>query len=85
LVFSIDAAHVFKAAVYRLTKTFFLNATEPPADMPRSTLVRAIEVRSPCEQAYQQLESKLGLDRYERRSRTGLHHALSTMIAFGYL
>jgi hypothetical protein len=29
-------------------KTFFLNATEPAADMSRSTMVRAIKARSPC-------------------------------------
>jgi hypothetical protein len=39
-----------------------------------------------CEQARQQMEEELGLDRFEGRSWTGLHrHALMTMIAFAFL
>ena len=60
--------------------------TNHPADTPRRTLVRAIKARWACEQAHQQLKDELGLDHYEGRSWIGLHHhALLTMIAFGYL
>ena len=60
--------------------------TNHPADTPRRTLVRAIKARWSCEQAHQQLKDELGLDHYEGRSWLGLHHhALLTMIAFGYL
>jgi len=60
--------------------------TNHPADTPRRTLVRAIKARWACEQAHQQLKDELGLDHYEGRSWLGLHHhALLTMIAFGYL
>jgi SRSO17 transposase len=60
--------------------------TNRPPDTPRRTLVRAIKARWACEQAHQQLKDELGLDHYEGRSWTGLHHhALLTMIAFGYL
>jgi SRSO17 transposase len=51
------------------------NATQP-----------AIKARWACEQAHQQLKDELGLDHYEGRSWLGLHHhALLTMMAFGYL
>ncbi|ABM35750.1 hypothetical protein Pnap_0428 [Polaromonas naphthalenivorans CJ2] len=60
--------------------------TNHPADTPRITLVRAIKARWACEQAHQQLKDELGLDHYEGRSWLGLHHhALLSMIAFGYL
>ena len=60
--------------------------TNHPADTPRRTLVRAIKARWACAQAHQQLKDELGLDHYEGRSWLGLHHhALLTMIAFGYL
>jgi SRSO17 transposase len=60
--------------------------TNHPADTPRRTLVRAIKARWACEQAHQQLKDELGLDHYEGRSWLGLHHhALLSMIAFGYL
>lgn len=60
--------------------------TNHPADTPRMTLVRAIKARWACEQAHQQLKDELGLDHYEGRSWLGLHHhALLSMIAFGYL
>ncbi len=60
--------------------------TNHPPDTPRRTLVRAIKARWACEQAHQQLKDELGLDHYEGRSWLGLHHhALLTMIAFGFL
>ena len=60
--------------------------TNHPADTSRMTLVGAIEARWECEQVHQQLKDELGLDHYEGRSWRGLHHhALLTMIAFGYL
>ena len=60
--------------------------TNHPAGTPRITLVRAIKARWSCEQAHQQLKDELGLDHYEGRSWLGLHHhALLSMIAFGYL
>ena len=60
--------------------------TNHPADTPRRTLVRAIKARWACEQAHQQLKDELGLDHYEGRSWLGLHHhALLSMMAFGYL
>ena len=64
-------------------KYYFANH---PAGTPRMTLVRAIKARWACEQAHQQLKDELGLDHYEGRSWLGLHHhALLTMMAFGYL
>ena len=61
-------------------------STGHPAGTPRRTLVRAIKARWACEQAHQQLKDELGLDHYEGRSWLGLHHhALLTMMAFGYL
>ena len=60
--------------------------TNHPAGTPRMTLVRAIKARWACEQAHQQLKDELGLDHYEGRSWLGLHHhALLSMMAFGYL
>jgi SRSO17 transposase len=50
------------------------------------TLVAAIKARWVCEQAHQQLKEELGLDHFEGRSWTGLHHhALLTMIACAFL
>lgn len=49
-------------------------------------LAQAINARWSCEQVHQQLQEELGLDRFEGRSWTGLHHhALLTMIAFTFL
>lgn len=60
--------------------------TNHAADASRRTLVRAIKARWVCEQAHQQLKGELGLDHFEGRSWTGLHHhALLTMIAFAWL
>ena len=46
----------------------------------------AIKARWACEQAHQQLKEELGLDHFEGRSWTGLHHhALLTMMALAFL
>jgi SRSO17 transposase len=50
------------------------------------TLARLIQSRWSCEQAHQQMKEELGLDHYEGRSWTGLHHhALLSMIALSFL
>ncbi len=57
-----------------------------PADTDLKTLAAAIKARWICEQAHQQLKGELGLDHFEGRSWSGLHHhALLTMIAFAFL
>jgi len=65
------------------TKYYFSNY---PAEATLQQLVVAIKARWSCEQAHQQLKEELGLDHFEGRSWHGLHHhALMTMIAFGFL
>lgn len=50
------------------------------------TLARLIKSRWSCEQGHEQLKNELGLDHYEGRSWSGLHHhALLSMIAFCFL
>lgn len=57
-----------------------------PADTSLKTLAGIIKARWSCEQAHQQLKEELGLDHFEGRSWHGLHHhALLTLIAFGFL
>lgn len=57
-----------------------------PAETSLKTLAGIIKARWACEQAHQQLKEELGLDHFEGRSWHGLHHhALLTMIAFGFL
>jgi SRSO17 transposase len=57
-----------------------------PAEASLETLVAALKARWSCEQAHQQMKEELGLDHFEGRSWTGLHHhALLTMIAFAFL
>jgi SRSO17 transposase len=57
-----------------------------PPDTPLEVLVAALKARWSCEQAHQQMKEELGLDHFEGRSWTGLHHhALLTMIAFAFL
>ena len=47
-------------------------------------MISALRFRS--EQAHQQMKEELGLDHFEGRSWSGLHHhALLTMIAFAFL
>jgi SRSO17 transposase len=49
-------------------------------------LARQIKGRWVCEQAHEQLKQELGLDHFEGRSWTGLHHHLVlTLIAFAFL
>lgn len=65
-------------------KKYYL-ANHPPGT-PLETLAAAIKARWSCEQAHQQMKEELGLDHFEGRSWSGLHHhALLTMIAFGFL
>ena len=57
-----------------------------PATATLPQLARAIKARWVCEQAHQQLKEELGLDHFEGRSWTGLHHhALLTQLAFTFL
>jgi SRSO17 transposase len=57
-----------------------------PPDASLETLVAALKARWSCEQAHQQMKEELGLDHFEGRSWSGLHHhALLTMIAFAFL
>jgi SRSO17 transposase len=57
-----------------------------PVDASLEMLVTALKARWSCEQAHQQLKEELGLDHFEGRSWTGLHHhALLTMIAFAFM
>ena len=60
--------------------------TNHPKGITLRQLARAIKARWVCEQAHQQLKEELGLDHFEGRSWSGLHHhALLTMIGFAYL
>jgi SRSO17 transposase len=57
-----------------------------PAETPLDVLARKLKARWSCEQAHQQMKQELGLDHFEGRSWSGLHHhALLTMIAFAFL
>jgi SRSO17 transposase len=57
-----------------------------PADTPLEVLVASLKSRWACEQAHQQMKEELGLDHFEGRSWSGLHHhSLLTMIAFAFL
>jgi SRSO17 transposase len=57
-----------------------------PADTPLQVLAESLKARWSCEQAHQQMKEELGLDHFEGRSWSGLHHhALLTMIAFAFL
>lgn len=60
--------------------------TNHPADTPLETIAGVIKARWACEQAHQQMKEELGLGHFEGRSWHGLHHhALLSMIAFGFL
>jgi SRSO17 transposase len=60
--------------------------TNLPVSASRKRIVATIKARWACEQAHQQLKEELGLDHFEGRSWSGLHHhALLTMIAFAFL
>jgi SRSO17 transposase len=57
-----------------------------PASASHQQIVGAIKARWACEQGHQQMKEELGLDHFEGRSWSGLHHhALLTMIAFAFL
>lgn len=57
-----------------------------PVSASKREIVGALKARWACEQAHQQMKEELGLDHFEGRSWPGLHHhALLTMIAFGFL
>ena len=60
--------------------------TNHAPDTPLRALAAAIKARWVCEQAHQQLKEELGLDHFEGRSWSGLHHhAVLAMIAFAFL
>jgi SRSO17 transposase len=60
--------------------------TNHPVPAALRTLARAIKARWSCEQAHQQMKEELGLDHFEGRSWTGLHHhVLLTMMAYAFL
>lgn len=57
-----------------------------PAETPLKTLAALIKARWSCEQAHQQLKEELGLDHFEGRSWSGLHHhLLLSQVAFSFL
>ncbi len=71
---------------YRATGERKYYLTNHPPATPLRVLAAAIKARWVCEQAHQQLKQELGLDHFEGRSWSGLHHhALLAMIAFAYL
>ena len=60
--------------------------TNHPPRTPLRQIAGTIKARWSCEQAHQQMKEELGLDHFEGRSWTGLHHhAVLTMIAYGFL
>ena len=60
--------------------------TNLPRNATNIQIVAALKARWACEQMHQQTKEELGLDHFEGRSWTGLHHhTLMTMIAFGFL
>ena len=60
--------------------------TNHPDDTPLEVLTALIKARWVCEQAHQQLKDELGLDHFEGRSWTGLHHhALLCLVALCFL
>jgi SRSO17 transposase len=66
------------------TERFYL--TNLPATTTLTELAQTIKARWNCEPVHQQLKEELGLDHFEGRSWTGLHHhELLTMIAFAFL
>ena len=77
---------VWLVGEYRATGERKYYLTNHPPNTPLRLLAAAIKARWVCEQAHQQLKGELGLDHFEGRSWSGLHHhALLTMIAFAFL
>lgn len=71
---------------HRTTGERKFHLTSHPATASLEQLAAAIKARWSCEQAHQQLKEELGLDHYEGRSWTGLHHhALLCQIAHAFL
>lgn len=57
-----------------------------PVSTSRQKLAASVKSRWSCEQAHQQMKQELGLNHYEGRSWTGLHHhCLLTLIAYAFL
>ena len=57
-----------------------------PAQTPLRRLAALTKARWSCEQAHQQLKEELGLDHFEGRSWSGLHHhAILCLIAYSFL
>jgi SRSO17 transposase len=60
--------------------------TDHPDGAPLEALAALIKARWVCEQAHQQLKGELGLDHFEGRGWSGLHHhALLCLIALCFL
>lgn len=60
--------------------------TNHPPRTPLRQIAGTIKARWACEQAHPQMKEELGLDHFEGRSWSGLHHhAVLTMIAYGFL
>jgi SRSO17 transposase len=65
-------------------RKFYL--TNHPERTPVHALAAAVKARWVCEQAHQQLKEELGLDHFEGRTWTGLHHhALLSLISFAFV
>ncbi len=63
---------------------YYLSNLGPNATLRQ--LAGAVKARWACEQAHQQLKEELGLDHFEGRTWTGLHHhALLSLISFAFL
>jgi SRSO17 transposase len=73
-------------AEHRATGERKYHLTNHPADTALEALAAVIKARWVCEQMHQQLKEELGLDHFEGRSWTGLHHhALLCQLAFAFL
>jgi SRSO17 transposase len=60
--------------------------TNLPATASLRAIAQVIKARWACEQSHQQMKEELGLDHFEGRSWTGLHHhVLLTMISYAFL
>jgi SRSO17 transposase len=60
--------------------------TNHPSRTSLRRIAGTIKARWACEQAHQQMKEERGLDHFEGRSWSGLHHhAVLTMVAYGFL